>query len=144
MKNLFYSIGIASFLVCMIFTVATSVTNPFYGMSDAAVAQATTQTTTTGSNGSTITYEFNGNLYDIRHPDQVTLTRVKRKPSNSYKGTLGGLYNGVGAEGTITHNKGYEENTVSATYVKPTVCNPGGDFSCSKSSEGETLFNVYY
>lgn len=52
MRNLFYSLGIASFLVCMIFTIATSITNPFYGMSDAAVAQATTQTTTTGSSGS--------------------------------------------------------------------------------------------
>src|SRR5690606_9031848 len=72
MKKLFYSLGITSFLVCMIFTVATSVTNPFYGMSDAAVAQATTQTTTSGSNGSTtgnyggnVSYSINPNIYKV-------------------------------------------------------------------------------
>lgn len=40
MRNVIYSIGIASFLACMTFTIATSLTNPFYGMSEAALAQA--------------------------------------------------------------------------------------------------------
>lgn len=45
MRNLLYFLGITSFLAMMIFTVATSLTNPFYGMSKAALAQGTTTTT---------------------------------------------------------------------------------------------------
>ncbi len=51
MRKLIYSLGIASFLAMMIFTVATSLTNPFYGMSEAAIAQTTTTTSSTGSTG---------------------------------------------------------------------------------------------
>ncbi len=45
MRNMLYFLGITSFLAMMIFTVATSLTNPFYGMSAAAIAQGTTTTT---------------------------------------------------------------------------------------------------
>ncbi len=50
MRKTIYALGIASFLAMLIFTIATSLTNPFYGMSEAAIAQ----TSTTTSSGTTI------------------------------------------------------------------------------------------
>ena len=41
--------GIATFLAMFIFTIATSLTNPFYGMSEAAMAQGTTTSTLPGN-----------------------------------------------------------------------------------------------
>jgi len=39
MKNAIYALGIASFLAMFIFTVATSLTNPFYGMNEEVLAE---------------------------------------------------------------------------------------------------------
>lgn len=50
MRKILYSIGIAGFMAMLIFTIATSLSNPFYGMSEAALAQGTTTTTGTGNN----------------------------------------------------------------------------------------------
>ena len=45
-----YPFGIATFLAMLIFTIATSLSNPIYGMSAEAIAQATTTTSGTGNN----------------------------------------------------------------------------------------------
>ena len=39
MRKIIYAFGIATFLAMFIFTIATSLTNPFYGMSEAAIAE---------------------------------------------------------------------------------------------------------
>ena len=52
MRKTIYAFGIATFLAMFIFTIATSLTNPFYGMSEAALAQ-TSSTCTSGGGGST-------------------------------------------------------------------------------------------
>src|SRR5690606_28476336 len=46
MRKIIYAFGIATFLAMFIFTIATSLTNPFYGMSEAALAQTSTTTST--------------------------------------------------------------------------------------------------
>lgn len=38
MRKLIYGLGIAGFLAMMTFTVATSISNPFYGMSEIVLA----------------------------------------------------------------------------------------------------------
>ena len=52
MRKNIYAFGIATFLPMFIFTIATSLTNPFYGMSEAAIAQTSS---TCSSGGSTST-----------------------------------------------------------------------------------------
>ncbi len=42
MRQTIYAFGIATFLAMFIFTIVTSLTNPFYGMSEAALAQTST------------------------------------------------------------------------------------------------------
>lgn len=40
MRKIIYAFGIATFLAMFIFTIATSLTNPFYGMSTEVLAKA--------------------------------------------------------------------------------------------------------
>jgi len=49
MRKIIYAFGIATFLAMFIFTIATSLTNPFYGMSEAAMAQASTSSSNSGT-----------------------------------------------------------------------------------------------
>lgn len=142
MRNSIYFMGIASFLACMIFTVATSLTNPFYGMSESALAQATTYTSSTDANVVSTTYRFNGNIYNVLYPNEVTITKTTTSPTNTFGGSIGGSYSGFGAEGTFTRQQGSGQKSISVTYDNPTICNKGGVQSCSKSSIGETLFNI--
>lgn len=46
MRKFLYSIGIASFLAMLIFTIASSLSNPFSGMSEEALAQGSSLATT--------------------------------------------------------------------------------------------------
>jgi len=46
MRNFLYSIGITGFLAMMVFTLATSLSNPYYGMSEEALAQGSMMSTT--------------------------------------------------------------------------------------------------
>ncbi len=144
MKNLFYSIGIASFLVCMIFTVATSVTNPFYGMSDAAVAQVTTSTTTsqsTSSGTTTFVYVFETMRFKVYDVDEYTKTASTRHDSYDIGGNTSGGYKGILDVG-INYNKnsGFKSETSSKTFNNATVCKDGGYSECYKSPKGPTLF----
>src|SRR5690606_6101712 len=138
MKHVFYSLGITSFLVCMIFSVTTSITNPFYGMSEAAVAQATTYTSTTGiSNGNT-SYSINPYMYDV-YEGNTTFTTQKKYSSFTesasfnlgFKGFVGAtrisVKNPVGKQDVLSINLGDRVNCINggfnecyATPGKPT------------------------
>jgi len=146
MKNLFYSIGIASFLVCMIFTVATSVTNPFYGMSDAAVAQATTQTTTSGSNGSTtgnyggnVSYSINPNIYKVMS-GRAKYTVSRKEGGSIDGGSLGFGYKGFGIDGGLSIDSSEDIETMEVDLGPSTVCIKGGRSECYKAPNRKTVF----
>ena len=49
MRKIIYAFGIATFLAMFIFTIATSLTIPFYGMSEAALAQTSSSSSGTGT-----------------------------------------------------------------------------------------------
>lgn len=148
MRNLIYALGITSFMVCMVFTVAISFTNPFYGMSEAAVAQATTKTSTDTKGSSTsdeiaFTHRPNTHIYWVETLEEVTLGRVTRYPYNTYEAEVSANYSFLSAKASMNHNRGFTQISSSKTYNDPVVCNRGGGASCFKSPNGTTLFDVY-
>lgn len=145
MRNVLYSLGIASFLVCMIFTVATSITNPFYGMSEAALGQATTYTTnsqSSNSGGTTFVYVFETKRFIVQDIDQYTTSESERYDSYDVGSELSGGYPAIfGASANIKRNSGFKSTSTIKTYNNATVCKDGGYSECYKSSSGgPTLF----
>lgn len=140
MRNVIYSIGIASFLACMTFTVATSLTNPFYGMSEAALAQATTTTSTTGTNGTT-TYSVNPYRFKVKTPDKlIEATSIRKRTWNfglSVSGGNKGIFSLGGKFGFVPEET---TRTTSEVYENPTICFDGGRTECYKTQKGQTLF----
>lgn len=146
MKHVFYSLGITSFLVCMIFSVTTSITNPFYGMSEAAVAQATTYTqTSTGSENSSTDVAFvtvfNTQRFYVYDVATYTITESIIEDSYSVGGSLSGGYKGfIGASTSLSHNSGYKTGSTTETYKDATLCKDGGASECYKTPHGPTFF----
>jgi len=65
MRKIIYAFGIATFLAMFVFTIATSLTNPFYGMSEAALAQTSTNYDCGGSSntGNPVTWNSRGDSH---------------------------------------------------------------------------------
>ena len=94
MRKTIYAFGIATFLAMLIFTIATSLTNPFYGMTEAAIAQATTTTTSTTTDDCNCEpgyYCAGGVCYPDQNSNKGTIDYIECPD-----GSLGGLCGGTG------------------------------------------------
>src|SRR5690606_39251098 len=139
MKHAFYSLGITSFLVCMIFSVTTSITNPFYGMSEAAVAQATTYTSTTGNSDGNYSYSINPYRYKV-HIGEATITYETEHSNITTQGRVGLTYGLLNVNGKVTLNPVKTKNTISIQTDRAVNFIVGGFHECYKAPGLPTNF----
>lgn len=143
MRNLIYFMGIASFLACMIFTVATSLTNPFYGMSESALGQATTYISTSNSGETTsFTYSINPYMYEV-YDGNTTYSMQKKKATITPTGSASVGFKGYfGVSGSVTVNPEERVDVLKVDLGDQVNCIHGGYKECYKTAGKPT--KIYY